>query len=317
MGNTKSPAMSLVVVAPSSYDDIRETMEYLKAQSARDRLELVFVTPSTDRLNLDKHELKDFAEIRIVEIGPFDSVARARAAGVLAASAPVVALTESHSFPAPNWAQALIEAHQGPWGVVGPAIENANPDSMLSWANLLIEYAPWVGITTARTDDHLPGHNSAYKKEVLLEYRSTLEGRLAAETPFHWELGAKGYELYLEPAARTRHLNFSRWSPSVTLRFFSARQFAAQRCRQWPIHLRLLYVLGAPLIPWVRLGRIIGSVRRSGNPYNLLPRVLPVLMGALMVSAAGEVTGYLIGAGESWRKQYELEFDRRRHIKEQ
>lgn len=77
-------------------------------------------------------------------IGHMRSTARARAAGVRAATAPVVALAEDHAFPAPGWAEAFIERHGEGWAAVGPVISNANPRSATSWANLLIEYAPWL-----------------------------------------------------------------------------------------------------------------------------------------------------------------------------
>ncbi len=56
------------------------------------------------------------------------------------ASAPVVALVEDHAYPAPGWAEGIIDAHKNGWAAVGPVMANANPHGLMSWVNLLIEY---------------------------------------------------------------------------------------------------------------------------------------------------------------------------------
>ena len=111
------------------------------------------------------------------------------------------------------------------WAGVG----NANPHSAISWANLLIEYGPWLEPATARAVEHLPGHNSSYKRNVLLEYGPALETMLETESILHWDLRAKGFALLLEPAAKALHLNFTTIGASMRLRFHSGRLFAAAR----------------------------------------------------------------------------------------
>lgn len=62
------------------------------------------------------------------------STAEARAAGIRQANAPVVAFVEDHSYPDPDWAERLIEAHRKLWAAVGPVMMvNANPATMISW----------------------------------------------------------------------------------------------------------------------------------------------------------------------------------------
>ena len=202
MNERHSPEMSVVIVT-DCYQTIRKTIRHLRAQTVRDRLEIVIVAPSADKLGIVESELKDFLQVRVVEVRTIRSLCWARAPGLREASAPLVALVESHSYPHPGWAEALIEAHRQPWAAVGPAIGNANPGSMISWANLLLEYGPWLEPATAREIDHLPGHNSSYKRGILLDYGPELEAMLESESVLHWDLRAKGYRLYLEPKAKT------------------------------------------------------------------------------------------------------------------
>ena len=47
-----SPEMSVVIVTPDRYETIRKTMDHLRVQTARHRLEIVIVAPSAARLAL-------------------------------------------------------------------------------------------------------------------------------------------------------------------------------------------------------------------------------------------------------------------------
>ena len=98
------PAMSVIVISPDSYNTVRKTIRRLRAQGACHQLEIVLVVPSAQGANIDHTELDSFCGIHIVEIGDMTSTARARAAGVRRATAPVVAFVEDHSFPAKGWA---------------------------------------------------------------------------------------------------------------------------------------------------------------------------------------------------------------------
>jgi hypothetical protein len=309
-----TPEMSVVVVTPDTYATVRKTVRHLRAQNVSGRLELVIVAPRADRLGLDESALRCFHSYRVVEVGHMRSTARARAAGVRAASASVVALAEDHAFPAPGWAAAFIERHREGWAAVGPVMANANPRSTTSWANLLIEYAPWLEGARGGEREHLPGHNGSYKRDLLLEYGDRLEAMLDAESVLQWDLRARGHRLYLEPKARTFHQNFSVRGSSLPLRFNGGRLFAAARARGWPAWRRALFTAAAPLIPAVRLLRIVRELSAPGRPRRLLPRVLPALAVGLAFDGAGEMAGYALGPGASMAKLSDMEFHRQRYL---
>jgi hypothetical protein len=308
------PAMSVIVITPDSYSTVRKTIRRLRAQSVSHQLEIVLVVPSAQGASIDRAELDSFCGIQIVEIGDMTSTARARAAGVQRATAPVVAFVEDHSFPAKGWAEALIQAHRQPWAAVGPMMANANPHSLVSWTNLIVEYAEWMEPVPAGVAEHLPGHNGTYKRAHLLEYGDRLEAMLEAESILQWDLRAKGHQLYLEPAAKTYHQNFSAPFSWVALRLDGGRLFAASRARTWSPLRRLLYAFTAPLIPLVRFRRIVGELRRPGRARHLMPRVLPLLFAALVVDGTGEMIGYACGVGNAMRRLSDMEFHRERYL---
>ena len=321
MSERRPPELSVVLVTPDGYATIAKTLRHLRAQTARDRIEVVIVAPSRDRLGLDRAEpgaLAGFHGSQVVEAGPVESTGDARAAGVRAARAPVVALAEDHSYPDPEWAAALIAAHRQPRGAVGPAIANANPESMTSWAELLMDFGRWVAPVAAWPVDDVPWHNSAYRRALLLEYGPQLGPMLEAAGVLHRDLAARGHQLYLEPAATTRHLNISRPASSLRHQFHSGRLFAAVRARdgRWSARRRLLYIGGAPLIPPLRLRGILRELRRPGRRRDLLPRVLPALLLGVVAHTVGEVAGYAFGAGGAHRRKSDFELRRHRFLTE-
>jgi hypothetical protein len=310
----RSPELSVVIVTPDCYETIRKTMGHLRAQTARDRLEIVMVAPSTRQLGLCDRELLDFSRVSVAEVGEIDSIARAYAAGIRQATAPVVVLSEDHSFPEPGWAATLIERHREDWAVVGPVVGNANPDGLISWADFLLGYGTWLDPVPGGEVSHLPGHNSSYKRAILRDFDADLEAWLEAECVLHWELKASGHRFYLEPGAKTAHLNFGELRPWIPYLVHAGRVFAAARSRHWSLGRRLLYGGGAPLIPLVRLRRIRSELCRPGRPRELWPRVVPALLIGLIFDAAGQMMGYALGAGRAGRKLSSFEFHRDRHV---
>ena len=309
-----APALSVVIPMPRGYDAIRTTVRSLEAQSSRDVLELVIVAPSARALDLGQSELKWCRHIRIVESGTMPSLGAAYAAGVRGATAPVVALAEDHCYPTPDWAKALIERHCEPWGAVGPAVANANPGNPFGDAAYYMGYGRWAGGIAPGEIDDVPGHNSSYKRSVLLDHDSELSALLEVETIFHWRLRARGYRLYFEPAARTNHHNPSTLAFLLKQSFHYGRLFGAARAREWPGRRRALYTAAAALIPVVRLWRVVPQMRRTIGAGRAV-RVLPALVIGLIASAFGELIGYAWGPGGSKSRLFTLECTRDRHAK--
>ena len=307
------PAMSVVLVTPDNYRTIARTVDVLARQSAASQLELVVVAPDPALTEIPDALRKRFAAVQFVEIGRTNSIAAAHAAGVRRSSASIVAFAEDHAFPHSEWAAAMIAAHTGPWTAVGPAMRNANPDSNTSCADFLLGYGRWQTPAVAGPTDHIPGHNSSYKRAALLEYGPALEERLQTAAVLHADLAAKGHRLYLEPAAVVSHTNFGKAGVWLRLRFHAGRAFAASRAEGWPLLRRILYIGASPLVPFVRLGRIVRESRRKDQPRWFFPRIAPILFFGLALDAVGEVIGYAFGAPSTRAREWDWEFHRERY----
>jgi hypothetical protein len=304
------PALS-VVLPTDRFETIERVVASLRRQTARGSVELVLVTASAQALSGHDDELEGFHSVRVVEADTA-SLSRARGAGVRAAVSDVVAFTESHSFPEPGWAEALIGAHRGAWAAVGPAMVNPHRTGGAGWVDFMVDYGQWVPPVPAEPVDDLPGHNSSYKRALLLDYGPELERMLDAEWLLHKDLQRRGYALYLEPAAMTRHVSPSAFVPSLVQWFHYSRAFATSRAHDWSAPRRALYVAGSPLIVLVRLRRVIAAMRRTGEARRI-PVALPLTLLMLAGSAAGELVGYAVGGGEGGEGTREFELHRNRY----
>ena len=311
-----APLLSAILITPDTFARLARAVAALRAQGALDRIELVIVAPSEESLDMPPAAVEGFERVHVVGVGEIDACGVAQAAGVRAASAPIVVCVEEHSFPAPGWAEALIRAHEGPWAAVGAGVANANPSSGASWTMLFLDFGQWVLPAQPGSAMLLPSHQTSYKRDVLLTYGEALGDLLETETTLQQDMTAKGHALYFEPAARTDHVNVSRVWDVAVVEFHNYKALAGNRVRdgRWSLARRVVYVFGSPLIPLVRGGRAVRELRRRGLARRLLPTILPTLAIGLIAGAAGELLGFSIGAGDSPRRRLTFELDRLSHV---
>jgi len=313
------PELSVLIVTPDDYRTIRRTVRHLRAQTLRERLELIIVAPSRASLGLVEEELEGFQRYAVVEVGEVGVVAEAKAAGLREARAPFVAFAEDHCFPAPGWAASLVEAHRKGWAAVGPAMRNANPRTMISWAGLMLHFGCCVEPAATGRAETLPWHNTSYRRDLLLAYGDRLASMIIVEGMLFDDMKSNGHELYFEPSAATYHVNISRLSSWVVHAFWGGRLFGATRAREkrWSALRRLVYVCGSPLVPALRLRRALREIRHKGLQRELIPRVIPAMLAALIPHAFGEATGYALGLGRAARRYSYFEMARTRHVTEE
>lgn len=304
------PIASLILVASAGQTSIQRVLSRLRAQTIAPQLELVLAAQPFAMDDLRNLEPDGLHSVQVVE-ADFSTSARARVPAIHAAQADIVIMCEDHCFPESEvWAERLVAGFAKGHAAVGPRILNDNPGSGCSWANLLIEYGPWVSVESPGEVDLLPGHNSAYRKKVLLDYGDDLADMLEVEWAIHRDLRAQGETLWVDPGAATRHLNFSRWDKCLYLHLLEGWMFAASRARTWSFGLRLVWALAFPAIFLVRAWRLAGQARAAGVLWSL-----PIQWLFLMVSAVGEGLGYAFGDCGKRGALGALEYDRWRNVR--
>lgn len=302
MSQTADPILSALLITPDTGARLHETLRHLAAQTVCRQIELVLLYPPGAQLGLTAAELEPFHSVRHVELGAGFTSGSAFAAGALAAQAPIVVSCEDHSYPQPGWAEALLAAHDDGWAAVGPAVRNGNPQKLVSWADMFVCFGEWIEPASSGVREHIPQHNSSYRRELLVSLQPRLPDFYAAEGLLQDTLRRQGHRSYLEAAAIIAHTNFVSLPIWMVKQYHAGQNFGAHRSQNWTRRRRWLYVAGGPLIPLVQWRRVWQKVRRCGRyPVRAIPLALLIFCG-LAAHAAGEMTGYAFGLGTSEQK---------------
>ena len=317
MSGAGAPALSIVVVAPGTFAAVRRTVAALRAQTVVDRIELVLVAADAGILaEAQPGELDGFQGVVPVPVGAIANVDHAAAPGLLRASAPVVATIEDHAFPEPGWAEHVLAVWaQHEWGAVGGAVLNANPSTGLSWTNMLVAYGAWRADRAAGAIDWLPAHNVTLRRDLLDAHAAALPEMLGREGLLLKAIKTAGHAFGYAPAARLAHINPSTLRATAALRFDAGRLYGARRASEagWGVAKRALYVAAGPLIPFLRYKRL-SSELLGRPPAGLAPTARPALFLGLVFDAAGQMLGYVAGAGGAPGRLAVFEMDRMQHI---
>ena len=130
--------------------------------------------------------------------------------------------------------------------------------------------------------ERLPAHNSGYDRELLLSQGENLVAMLDNEGLLQWKLRAQGHTLFLADVV-IRHVNVSRFASYLLVQYHGGRSFGHSRAAdlRWGLSKRLVYILGDPLVPPLRLWRTLKQISACGRSHELVPRMLPALFAGL------------------------------------
>jgi hypothetical protein len=79
---------------------------------------------------------------------------------------------------------------------------------------------------------------------------------------------------------------------------------------------RAVYAGASPLIPVVRLRRVLADIRRTQRAAELLPRILPALAIGVTASGVGEGVGYAFGGGRAAARVMTIELHKLANIRD-
>lgn len=296
-------------------DSIRKTLHHLSVQPARESLEVIVVTTAEKAPQIDPALLAAFPQSQVIQVPDGSSLAAGWGTAIRMAQAPYVVLCEDHSYPVPEWAAALIEATERKPDVIAPVMHNGNPQSLVSCANAQLCFVEWLAPEREGPISAGPGHNSCYRRDLLLAKYPALEQWLAAERLLHLDISAKGGVIWQDVRAATNHVNISKAVSFFGHSYHGGRVFGAWRARGWSRPRALLQAVAFPLVPLVRLRRlwtVLGSAQRRAAA-RFWP-ALPWTIAGLIFHAFGEAVGYTIGAGNAMRTYVTYEAHRIEHV---
>ena len=294
---TDIPDLSVVVASVNGWDVLGPTLEALDAQPGRDRIEVIVV----DALGGEARERLRARRPR-VELIESDRrpIPRLRHLGVSRARGRIVAILEDHGRVAPAWAASVLEAHRGPWGAVGGAVENGR-SGLVNWAAFFCEYTPYMAPVVEGEAADLPGNNIAYKRPHLMRHAHVLAcGKW--ESWINDRLRADGIALASTNAMVVHHIKPFRLGDFLVQRYHFARSYAGMRRVDQSPARRLVYGFGSPALPALLMARITRTVVQKRRHLGRFALASPLVALFLTVGAVGEMIGYLFGPGSSLEK---------------
>src|SRR5205807_10668041 len=104
-----------------------------------------------------------------------------------------------------------------------------------------------------------------------------------------------GERFVFQPSARIDHVNVARPWTWLVERYLGGLLTAHSRMERWSWGRRLLYAAGSPLIPAVVLARVARGVTAARRADGVPLAVYLALPLGAVVSAVGELVGYLGG----------------------
>ncbi len=315
--------LAVLLVAGSGPDDgdlssapselFQRVLQCLQRQTIASSLELIVVVrPGTKERY--RPLLSAWRQCLVLELeGDFRKSA-GYAAGIVAATGDYVACIEDHCFPAPDWAEALLHGHRRGLAVAGPRVVNANPRTLVSWVDLILNYGQCLSPAGDADSSGLATQNCSYRRSALEPFSNRLAAHFEVEVELHQEMKARGEQLGYVPRAKIAHLNYSRTRPWLKVTFLSGRIYASERNRRWSRGRRAIYGICAPAIALVRLVRILRDWPVETSQLPPLARLLPHLLVGLIVDALGQAAGYWMGVGSALSQLGRYEFGRERFL---
>jgi hypothetical protein len=286
-----------VVASVNGWDVLEPTLRALDVQPERDRMEVIVVDTvgGEVRERLRHHR----PSVVLIESERWP-IPRLRHRGVCRARGRVVAILEDHGKVAYGWAATVLEAHRGPWGAVGGAVENGK-DGLVNWAVYFCEYTPYMYPVAEGETHDLPGNNIAYKRPHLLRHADVLlQGQW--ESWINDRLRADGVPIASTNAMVVHHIKPFRLGYFLVQRFHFARSYAGMRRVDQSPARRLAYGLGSLALPALLTARVARTVLRKRRHLGRFVLVSPLVALFLTVGAVGEMIGYLFGPGASLEK---------------
>ena len=284
--------VSIAVVCMSGVQYLARCMESLRRQRGAPEFEIVVAcAPQLPDIDASR---QIFPEARIVvNLGqrtPLELASRA----VRECRGELILLTKDHCVPSPDWVRAMVDAQCKGRAVVGGRVEIGPEASTTEWAYFFIDFFRYAEPVAAGATSSLTVCNVSYKRAELDTIRD-LWKETFAETTINEALRARFGSLWLTPASEVTIYRHITLRDAIFERYAHGRLFAFSRLSRWSITQRVLYILGAPVLPFLLLGRMARAA--SGSRRNRRAFILSLAPLSLMVVARcwGEWLAYVTG----------------------
>ena len=290
-GPMLNQSMSVVVVMLAGREYLVRCLRALRQQAL---VPAEIIVPHDDKLTDINALRQEFPAVRFLRLPGLHTYAELRSLGFREAQGEIIALTEDHCSPDPEWLSTIAELHRQPVAAVGGSVDKSGPDSALNWGIYLSDFGRYMNPVPDGPANYLTDCNVSYKRSVLAPI-AHLWCEQFHETTVNWELLGQGKQLLLSSRVVVRQQRTLTWSYALRERYSFGRLFASTRVAHVGWSRRIAYAGASFLLPVVLIGRVLKNVAAKRRELNNFARALPAILVVNFVWAAGEFIGYITG----------------------
>ena len=292
------PPITIVVSTVEGWPGIKAAVETHRVAAER----AAGVLLVTDGSGLPPPDPADLGPSVTWRSFPDESVFQLRERGYREATGEIVAITEDHCFVPPDWAERMVAAHAAhpDAAAIGGSVTNGATGSLIDWASFLVVQSVWAAPIRSGPTDRIAGAvNSSYKRSALERLDSF--GGLGAMDGIHQaDLQKAGASFVSDDSIRVVHDQSLGVDGTARIHFHAGRTISGFR-RQRMDAVQVARLVGSFFVPLARFG--VTVKRTAGRGYVAqLVRGAPAILLLLYVQAAGQLVGYVLGAGDSPKK---------------
>jgi len=292
MGTTSdTPGLTVVVVMLGGLSYLPRCLDALEQQVGVARPEII--VPCDGSVGDLAPLRRRYPEVQFLPVEGRRTYAELRAIGFHRARGAIIALTEDHCSPDPDWCQQMLKLHEAAHAAVGGAV-GKGPDGILNWAIYLCDFSRYMNPVVEGPSAYLTDCNVSYKRQAL-ERLAPLWATEFHETTINWTLAGQSQSLWLSPSVIVRQQRSLTLGAALSERYRFGRLFARTRVAAPPWIRRPLYAAGALVLPLVLMARVARNVVAKRRARNRFVLALPAIALLNTVWALGELVGYLQG----------------------
>ncbi len=288
---TTEPRLTVVICGIAGADHIARCLDAVLAQRDAGPFDVMVVAdphlPGVDELQ------PRFPTARIIRNEGQSTPIEIASRGLREAKGDILAFTEDHCTPDPEWLRRLLAAHQDGRAAVGGAVETPHEGDPVTWAFYLVDYYRYMQPFAEGPVPTLTVCNVSYRRDQLEAVRP-MWVKTYHETAVNAALAEKFGALWIVPEAIVRTRRRVRLGAAVYERYAFGRMFACNRNAYSQSLLRRgVYALLAPLLPPVIMWRMGRRAFRQAPARRMYLRSALPLLAMVLAWTWGEWLGYL------------------------
>ncbi len=281
--------VTVIVPTYNSSATIEACLESILSQECDYPVDYLVVDSGTD--GTDRLIRERFPSVRLIHLDQRKWPGAARNVGIRETHCEYLVFMDADCIAPSGWLAKLLERlidEDRP--VVGGSLLNAFPENKVAETEYLLEFNEFVPACAEGKLDFIPTAHIGYHSSVFEEHGLFMENpMLSADRLFNTNLTMKGVPLYFDPEIQVRHRHRRDFKKMLSHHWQLG--FGSGNIRnKLPLPGMTLkkYPWLWPLLPWVRLARILSrSARYEGDYLVRLLKTLPWTAVTLYVWAHG------------------------------